>query len=88
MKNKVNDKDVTGHIFEYTTQIVVDTDLNVRGPDQGFVPVQILFCLKEKNAKKVCLNTLFVDDKRVDDVKDGLFRLTLIVGFLMRLGNC
>jgi chitin synthase len=53
MKNTVNDKEVTAHIFEYTTSICVDQDLNVRGAEQGLVPVQILFCLKEKNAKKI-----------------------------------
>ncbi|KAJ1552827.1 Chitin synthase, class 2, partial [Cladochytrium tenue] len=53
MKNKVNDSDVTAHIFEYTAQMVVDTELNVHGPKQGMVPVQFLFCLKEKNAKKI-----------------------------------
>ncbi|KAJ9052854.1 hypothetical protein DSO57_1031707 [Entomophthora muscae] len=49
----VNGKPVTGHIYEYTTQIVVDTDLNIRGADAGLVPVQTIFCLKEKNAKKL-----------------------------------
>ncbi|KAJ3413167.1 Chitin synthase, class 2 [Chytridiales sp. JEL 0842] len=53
MKNKVNDKDVTAHIFEYTTQIALDTENNIRDLSTGLVPVQILFCLKEKNAKKI-----------------------------------
>ncbi|KAJ3414646.1 Chitin synthase, class 2 [Chytridiales sp. JEL 0842] len=53
MKNTVNDRQVTAHIFEYTTSICVDAELNIRGADQGMVPVQILFCLKEKNAKKI-----------------------------------
>ncbi|KAI9346756.1 chitin synthase-domain-containing protein [Zopfochytrium polystomum] len=53
MKNKVNDKDVTGHVFEYTAQIAVDRDMNILGPSQDIVPCQILFCLKEKNAKKI-----------------------------------
>ncbi|KAJ3327799.1 Chitin synthase, class 2 [Blyttiomyces sp. JEL0837] len=53
MKNKVNDKDVHAHIFEYTTQVAVDQEMCLRGHQEGFVPVQILFCLKEKNAKKI-----------------------------------
>ncbi|KAI9331872.1 chitin synthase-domain-containing protein [Obelidium mucronatum] len=53
MKNKVADKDVTAHLFEYTTQLGVDPDMNISGAQQGVVPCQILFCLKEKNAKKI-----------------------------------
>ncbi|KAI9297160.1 glycosyltransferase family 2 protein [Neoconidiobolus thromboides FSU 785] len=49
----VNGKPTTAHIYEYTTQIVVDSDLNIRGADSGLVPVQVIFCLKEKNAKKL-----------------------------------
>jgi chitin synthase len=53
MKDNVNEKPVTAHIFEYTTQVCVSTDMKVQGHESGFVPVQVLFCLKEKNAKKV-----------------------------------
>ncbi|ORY52914.1 hypothetical protein BCR33DRAFT_675086 [Rhizoclosmatium globosum] len=53
MKNKVSDKDVTGHLFEYTTQLAVDPDMNISGAQQGIVPCQIMFFLKEKNAKKI-----------------------------------
>ena len=53
MKDHVNEKPVTAHLFEYTTQISVSTDLKVHGHEKGFVPIQILFCLKEKNAKKI-----------------------------------
>ncbi|KAI9093812.1 chitin synthase-domain-containing protein [Phlyctochytrium arcticum] len=53
MKDHVNDKPVTAHLFEYTTQVCVDHDLKIKGPEKGYVPVQILFCLKEKNAKKI-----------------------------------
>ncbi|KAL9538021.1 hypothetical protein MBANPS3_011259 [Mucor bainieri] len=52
-KNMVNDKPVQAHLFEYTTQISVDSDMRVRGAEKGIVPVQILFCLKEQNAKKI-----------------------------------
>ena len=50
-KNVVNGKPVTAHIYEYTTQITVDADL--RFQSSGTVPVQIIFCLKEKNQKKI-----------------------------------
>jgi chitin synthase len=53
MKDHVNRKPVTAHLFEYTTQVCVTPDLKVHGHDNGFVPVQVLFCLKEKNAKKI-----------------------------------
>lgn len=53
MKNTVNGKEVASHIFEYTTQVCVDTDLKCRGADKGMVPVQVLFCLKERNQKKI-----------------------------------
>ncbi|PMD25345.1 glycosyltransferase family 2 protein [Hyaloscypha hepaticicola] len=52
-KQQVNGKDVTAHIYEYTTQvgISVKKDLVELRPKQQ--PVQILFCLKEKNQKKI-----------------------------------
>ncbi|TPX47488.1 chitin synthase [Synchytrium endobioticum] len=54
MKTSVNGQEVSAHVFEYTTQVLVDTDsLQLRSSDQGVVPVQVLFCLKEKNAKKI-----------------------------------
>ena len=53
MKDHVNEKTVTAHVFEYTTQVCVTPDLKVQGHDKGYVPVQVLFCLKEKNAKKI-----------------------------------
>ncbi|KAI8929496.1 chitin synthase-domain-containing protein [Entophlyctis helioformis] len=53
MKDHVNEKAVTAHLFEYTTQVCVTPDLKVHGHEKGYVPVQILFCLKEVNAKKI-----------------------------------
>ncbi|KAE9378105.1 glycosyltransferase family 2 protein [Stipitochalara longipes BDJ] len=52
-KQQVNGKDVTAHIYEYTTQvgISVKKDLVELRPKQQ--PVQLLFCLKEKNQKKI-----------------------------------
>ncbi|KAL7747642.1 hypothetical protein RI367_006931 [Sorochytrium milnesiophthora] len=47
-------KETTAHIFEYTSQFAVNDKIEVRNyRDGGVVPVQILFCLKEKNAKKI-----------------------------------
>lgn len=53
-KQQVNGKDVTAHIYEYTTQIGLDLKGSnvIFKPRQG-PPVQMLFCLKEKNQKKI-----------------------------------
>lgn len=53
MKSKVNEKDVTAHLFEYTTSFALDPELHFKYPDKGIVPTQIIFCLKEKNKKKI-----------------------------------
>ncbi|WWC70986.1 uncharacterized protein I206_104939 [Kwoniella pini CBS 10737] len=53
MTNKVKDRPVTAHVFEYTTSFALDADLHFKYPDKGIVPCQIIFCLKEKNAKKI-----------------------------------
>ncbi|KAI8803323.1 chitin synthase-domain-containing protein, partial [Cladochytrium replicatum] len=47
------ERNVAAHLFEFTTQVGVDPDMRVRTHRDGLVPVQILFCLKEKNAKKI-----------------------------------
>jgi chitin synthase len=52
-KNVVGDKPVTAHIYEYTTQLSVDPKLKFKGAEKGMVPCQLLFCLKEKNQKKI-----------------------------------
>ncbi|KAG6830638.1 Chitin synthase 4 [Tephrocybe sp. NHM501043] len=52
-KNEVNKVPVTAHIYEYTTQISVTPSLKIEGPEKGVVPVQLIFCLKEKNQKKI-----------------------------------
>ncbi|EIE87189.1 chitin synthase 1 [Rhizopus delemar RA 99-880] len=52
-KNVVEGKPVTAHIYEHTTQLSIDADMNFRGDEKGVVPVQVLFCLKEKNQKKI-----------------------------------
>ncbi|KAI0345496.1 glycosyltransferase family 2 protein [Trametopsis cervina] len=52
-KNVVAGKPVTAHIYEYTTQISVSPSMKIEGAERGIVPVQIIFCLKEKNQKKI-----------------------------------
>lgn len=53
-KQQVNKKDVTAHIYEYTTQIGLDLKGKiVQLKPKGGCPVQMLFCLKEKNQKKI-----------------------------------
>ncbi|TPX72193.1 chitin synthase [Spizellomyces sp. 'palustris'] len=53
-KSTVNGKDVKAHIFEYTTQIAVDKELYPRSETkEHLVPTQLIFLLKEKNAKKI-----------------------------------
>ncbi|KAJ7750345.1 chitin synthase [Mycena metata] len=49
-KDTVGGKDVTAHIFEYTSSVMVTASGEV---SQGTCPVQILFCLKEQNKKKL-----------------------------------
>ncbi|KAI9500757.1 glycosyltransferase family 2 protein [Coemansia spiralis] len=53
MQRAVSNNDVTAHLFEYTVQTGIDANMNFLGPQQGMPPVQVLFCLKEKNAKKI-----------------------------------
>ncbi|KAK7057241.1 chitin synthase-domain-containing protein [Favolaschia claudopus] len=53
MINSINKKDVTAHLFEYTTSFAIDSNLKFKYPDKGIVPTQIIFCMKEKNQKKI-----------------------------------
>ncbi|KAJ9658635.1 hypothetical protein H2201_007715 [Coniosporium apollinis] len=52
-KQQVNGKDVTAHIYEYTTQMSLEIKKGVVNVKKGNTPVQMLFCLKEKNQKKI-----------------------------------
>lgn len=52
-KNLVNSRPVTAHVYEYTTQVSLDPDLKFKGAEKGIVPCQLIFCLKEKNQKKL-----------------------------------
>lgn len=53
-KSKVNDADVRAHLYEYTTAVGIEKVT----PDRvhlavGSTPVQLTFCLKEKNLRKI-----------------------------------
>lgn len=52
-KNVVNQKEVSAHVYEYTTQVSLDEGLKFKGAEKGIVPCQMIFCLKEKNKKKL-----------------------------------
>ncbi|KAJ5175371.1 Chitin synthase A [Penicillium canariense] len=52
-KNIVNQKEVTAHVYEYTTQVSLDSDLKFKGAEKGIMPCQVIFCLKEQNKKKL-----------------------------------
>lgn len=52
-KNVVNGKAVTAHVYEYTTQLRVNSKLQIVPGNADSVPVQLLFCLKERNQKKL-----------------------------------
>ncbi|BEJ10899.1 hypothetical protein CspHIS471_0103210 [Cutaneotrichosporon sp. HIS471] len=49
-KDTVAGKEVQAHIYEYTTQVIVSETGEV---GFGAVPVQVIFCLKESNKKKL-----------------------------------
>ena len=50
-KASVNGDPVKAHIFELTTQVSINADLDYVSKD--IVPVQLVFCLKEENKKKI-----------------------------------
>lgn len=53
-KQQVNGKDVTAHIYEYTTQVGMELKgKTVHLKPKSATPVQMIFCLKEKNQKKI-----------------------------------
>jgi chitin synthase len=52
-RTSVDGKPVTAHVFEGTTQVAVDRSMNVLHRSDGVVPTQVIFLLKEKNAKKI-----------------------------------
>ncbi|KAJ3855614.1 glycosyltransferase family 2 protein [Lentinula lateritia] len=52
-KNVVNRIPVQAHVYEYTTHISISPSLKIEGAEKNHVPVQVIFCLKEKNQKKI-----------------------------------
>ncbi|KAG7194075.1 chitin synthase I [Scheffersomyces spartinae] len=53
-KSMVDDRNVQGHIYEYTTRVGINNiDETVKLTTTNVVPIQMLFLLKEKNAKKI-----------------------------------
>ncbi|KAI5309618.1 Chitin synthase, class 2, partial [Ascosphaera atra] len=58
MKRAVDGKETVAHIFEYTTQVSVTPDQKLERPNSNddrncFPPTQMMFCLKQKNSKKI-----------------------------------
>lgn len=58
LKKDVNGKETIAHIFEYTSQISVTPDQQLVRPgnyesSDNLPPVQFIFCLKQKNSKKI-----------------------------------
>ncbi|KAF2482776.1 chitin synthase G [Neohortaea acidophila] len=57
MKKDIDGKETVAHIFEYTTQLSVTPNQQlIRPVDDGsstLPPVQFIFCLKQKNSKKI-----------------------------------
>lgn len=58
LKKDVNGKETVAHIFEYTSQISVTPEHELIRPSAGRLlenlpPVQFIFCLKQKNSKKI-----------------------------------
>ncbi|KAH6652748.1 chIIIb, class III chitin synthase [Truncatella angustata] len=58
-KQDVNGKETTAHIFEFTTQLSVTPNQQLSRPNSNaddssnLPPAQLLFCLKQKNSKKI-----------------------------------
>ena len=53
MKNTVRGEAVTAHLFEHSSQLCLDGEFVIHDHQEGLPPVQMMFCLKEKNAKKI-----------------------------------
>lgn len=54
-KNKINDEDVVAHIYEYTTMVGISKvhDDHITLTTDNQIPIQLVFCLKEENKKKI-----------------------------------
>jgi len=57
MKRDIDGKETTAHIFEYTTQLSVTANQQLIRPvddsSSTLPPVQMMFCLKQRNSKKI-----------------------------------
>lgn len=57
MKKDVDGKETVAHVFEYTTQLSVTANQQLIRPSDDSTstlpPVQMIFCLKQKNTKKI-----------------------------------
>ncbi|KAA8649315.1 chitin synthase C [Aspergillus tanneri] len=57
MKKDVDGRETVAHIFEYTTQLSVTANQQLIRPrpndSSNLPPVQMIFCLKQKNTKKI-----------------------------------
>ncbi|KAF5855258.1 Chitin synthase 2 [Aspergillus alliaceus] len=57
MKKDVDGRETVAHIFEYTTQLSVTSNQQLVRPQgndpSNLPPVQMIFCLKQKNSKKI-----------------------------------
>jgi chitin synthase len=52
-RTSVNDMPVNVHLFEFTTQVMVDRTYDIKSRADNVFPMQVCFVLKEKNAKKI-----------------------------------
>ncbi|KAK7208485.1 chitin synthase G [Myxozyma melibiosi] len=57
LRKDIDGQETVAHIFEYTTQFCVTPNQELIRPTEGaadnLAPVQMIFCLKQKNAKKI-----------------------------------
>ncbi|KAJ3221347.1 Chitin synthase, class 2 [Clydaea vesicula] len=52
-QSAINKKETVSHIFEYTAQKIMDESRQIWSSKHKIPPLQLIFCLKEKNAKKI-----------------------------------
>jgi chitin synthase len=52
-KSKINNKAVRSHLYEYTTTVGIDSVNDRVHLCNNSTPVQMMFCLKEKNGRKI-----------------------------------
>ena len=68
------------HVFEVTSQVIITPDMQIVTPDpngtNNFPPVQLIFCLKHENSKKINSHRCY----------QGLVELT-VGGYLMLLAG-